>query len=98
MWLYQHLSQIHNNDYINLEKDEHNNYVMFPNVSALSSFDPSDRKFIALANAHPEHPAIVQGTDGKWWGFKDVLEGLGIHIEFLCEEYACKQYLKKIGN
>lgn len=98
MWLYQHLGQIPDRDCISLEKTGDHNYVTFPIDPALSTFDPSDRKFVALANAHPEHPAIVQGTDGKWWGFKDVLENLGIHIEFLCEEYVEQQYLKKIGN
>lgn len=67
-------------------------YVEFPQTSSLDGFDISDRKFIALANAHMEHPKIVEGTDSLWWGFKDVLKDLGIHIYFLCEDYVRTKY------
>jgi len=32
----------------------------FPSDVALSDFDPSDRKFIAVALAHPQQPPILQ--------------------------------------
>ena len=67
-------------------------YAEFPDSPSLNGFDISDRKFIALANAHPEHPQIVEASDSLWWGFKDALNDLGIHIYFLCEDYVKTQY------
>lgn len=67
-------------------------YEEFPHSPSLNGFDISDRKFIALANAHPEHPQIVEGSDSLWWGFKDALNDLGIHIYFLCEDYVKTKY------
>lgn len=67
-------------------------YAEFPQSPSLNGFDISDRKFIALANAHSDHPTIVEGSDSLWWGFKDALEALNIHICFLCEEYVKAKY------
>ena len=67
-------------------------YAEFPQSSSLNGFDISDRKFIALANAHPEHPPIAEGSDSLWWGFRDALRELGIHIHFLCEDYVKTKY------
>lgn len=70
-------------------------YEEFPESEELVGFDPSDRKFIALSNAHKEHPPVVEGSDSLWWGFKDALEKVGIHINFLCEEYVRLKYEAK---
>ena len=47
----------------------------------------SDRKFVAVANAHPAKPPILQSTDSKWWGWKEALQEVGITVHFLCPEY-----------
>lgn len=60
------------------------------------SYDPSDRKFLAVAAAHPEHPPILQATDSKWWGWKKSLAHAGISIHFLCPEIEQK-YREKMG-
>ena len=67
-------------------------YAEYPTLPNLSAFDPSDKKFIALSSAHPEHPHIVEGSDSLWWGFKDAFESIGIHIIFLCEDYVRSVY------
>ena len=67
-------------------------YAEFPQSPSLNGFDISDRNFIALANAHPEHPPIAEGSDSLWWGFRDVLKELGIHIHFLCKDYVKTKY------
>ena len=53
----------------------------------LSSFDPDDRKFVAVANAHPGKPPIMEATDRQWWGWKEALHDAGITVHFLCPEY-----------
>jgi hypothetical protein len=37
------------------------------------SYDRSDRKFLAVAAAHPDRPPILQSFDTKWWGWRDAL-------------------------
>ena len=72
-------------------------YVEFPEYDDLKTFDPSDRKFVAVANAHPEKPPILEAADSKWWGWKQPLEEVGISVLFLCPEYIENKYSKKIG-
>ena len=64
-----------------------NTYKEFPDSPDLKGFDRSDRKFVALANAHPADPSIYNGSDTDWWNYKDALAREGIHIVFLSEEY-----------
>ena len=71
-------------------------YDEFPNHDGLSNFDISDRKFVAVANAHPEKPPILEATDSKWWGWKDALEESGIIVNFLCPDYIKNKYQKKM--
>ncbi len=71
-------------------------YADFPQTPGLDEFDPSDRKFIALANAHPEKPPILQATDSKWWGWKEALKEAGITVDFLCPECIEQKYRQKI--
>ena len=51
-----------------------------------ASFDPADRKFIAVANAHPEKPPVLESADSKWLGWEPRLNACGITIEFLCRK------------
>lgn len=73
-------------------------YKEFPNHQELKDFDLSDRKFIAVANAHPARPSILEATDSKWWGWKDALENAGIRVDFLCEKWIKKKYEEKMGK
>lgn len=70
----------------------------FPSHPGLASFDPSDRKFVAVAAKHRSHPPIAQATDAKWWGWKDALRDAGITIHFLCEKEVREQYEKKFST
>lgn len=49
-------------------------------------YDPSDCKFLAVAAAHPDHPAILQSLDSKWWGWVEALRAAGVTIQFLCPD------------
>jgi hypothetical protein len=72
-------------------------YDQFPVHGDLINFDKSDRKFVAVANAHPEKPPILQATDSKWWGWKDALAEVGITVYFLCPDYVEAKYAEKMG-
>ena len=72
-------------------------YNEFPHHDGLSEFDISDRKFVAVANAHRDNPPILQGTDSKWWGWQDALRDVGIEVDFLCPDYVKRKYEEKMG-
>lgn len=73
-------------------------YDEFPNHDGLIQFDKSDRKFIAVANAHPAKPPVLQATDSKWWGWKDALKEVGITVQFLCADYVESKYQEKFDT
>jgi hypothetical protein len=58
----------------------------FPANPELEGFDPDDKKFIAVAMAHPDKPPILQATDAEWWDLKDHFQVAGVTIDFLCED------------
>ena len=58
----------------------------FPKDPALGRFDPSDRKFVAVALAHPDRPEILNAVDSDWWEFREPLGQHGVRIKFLCPE------------
>jgi hypothetical protein len=73
-------------------------YDEFPDHDGLVHFDNSDRKFVAVANAHSAKPPVMQATDSKWWGWKDALAEVGITVHFLCPDYAKAKYEEKTGR
>jgi hypothetical protein len=58
----------------------------FPDDPALAGFDPSDRKFVAVALASGESPPILNASDSDWWEFRDALGRHGVRTQFLCPE------------
>ena len=63
-----------------------NEFEEFPDDSALDNFDPDDRKFIAVARAHPEKPPILQAVDSQWWDFREAFRRNDVIVEFICED------------
>jgi len=61
-------------------------YAEFPDAEDLRSFDPSDRKFVAVALASAHAPAILNATDTDWYLYALSLVRSGVHLEFLCPE------------
>lgn len=59
-------------------------FAEFPCAALAAQFDPSDRKFAAVANAHPAKPAILQAVDSRWLQWSRDLKAVGIRVEFLC--------------
>ena len=73
-------------------------YDEFPVHTDLVKFDRSDRKFVAVAQAHPNNPPIAQATDSKWWGWKEALNHVGISVHFLCADFVKAKYQEKMGS
>jgi hypothetical protein len=96
LWVKDHRWSLPEINRIQLTR-ENDSYVEFPHDDRLADFDPSDRKFVAIANGHPAKPPILEATDSKWWRYKDIFLELGIKICFLCPEYVETKYMQKIG-
>ena len=60
-------------------------------------YDASDRKFLAVAAAHPSHPPILQSFDSKWWGWREALAEVGVTIHFLCADAIADKHREKMG-
>jgi len=96
-WVHDNCWGLPESDRVSITKNEES-YHEFPAHPGLDNFDKSDRKFVAVANAHPSKPPILQATDSKWWGWKDALEEVGIRVHFLCPEYAKTKHAEKMGE
>ncbi|MBF0603920.1 MAG: hypothetical protein HQL07_09530 [Nitrospirae bacterium] len=94
-WVHDHRWSWDGEDRVEILK-KGNTYQQFPTHPGLKNFDLSDRKFVAVAIAHPEIPPIFEATDSKWWGWKDALKEVGITTLFLCPDYAEKKYQEKM--
>ena len=64
-------------------------FAEFPTDAALSTFDPDDRKFIAVACAYRQTSGqaatILLAIDSGWLDFVDALAVHDVAIDFLCE-------------
>lgn len=95
-WVHDNRWTLLDADRVTITKDGQS-YVEFPDHHGLTQFDNADRKFIAVANAHPAKPPIIQATDSKWWGWKDALTEVGISVHFLCPDYVKAKHAEKMG-
>lgn len=59
-------------------------FAEFPDADLQTIFDPPDRKFVAVANAHPDKPPILQAADCKWLDWWPALKTAGLEVRFLC--------------
>jgi hypothetical protein len=75
-------------------------FVEFPPLTPaeLPMIDRSDRKFIAVAYAHPKKPQIVEATDSKWIGWEDALGRCGVRISFVDRSFIQAIYSRKMGG
>lgn len=73
-------------------------FVEFPDRALQLVFDPPDRKFAAVAHAHPDKPVVWQAADCKWLDWWQALHEAGVEVEFLCQDDACGFYRNKFPN
>jgi hypothetical protein len=71
---------------VTLTLDDESNFAAYPKADELAEFDPSDRKFVAVALTHPANPPIVNAKDKDWYEHYEALTANGIIIEFICPE------------
>lgn len=95
-WVHDNRWSLHDSQRVKITKND-DSYDEFPVHDGLKDFDRSDRKFIAVANAHADKPPILQATDSKWWRWKNALDEVGITVKFLCPEWVKAKYEEKMG-
>ena len=97
-WLLQNQKNPHRVERVTINETSLHHFSEFPSQELEEEFDPSDRKFVAVANAHPNKPPIWQATDSKWLNWWPVLQAHGIHVEFLCPEDVVRFYREKFPD
>ena len=96
-WLLRNAGSVQVEQIILTETAE-NSFAEFPDPVLELVFDAPDRKFAAVAHAHPEKPPIWQAADCKWLDWWPVLRAKGVEVDFLCPTDACAFYVKKFPN
>lgn len=96
-WVHDNQWKLPSEDRVTITKSN-GSYLEFPSDPRIKTFDKSDHKFIAVANAHSTKPPILQATDSEWWGVKSVLKDNGITVVFLCPKFVETKYNAKKKN
>lgn len=97
-WLLRHAGNTARVEQVTLTEVAQDKFAEFPDAALQTTFDAPDRKFAAVANAHPEKPPIWQAADCKWLDWWPALQAQGVVVEFLCAEDACRFYHNKFPN
>lgn len=83
---------------VSITENAQDEFAEFPDASLQKAFDAPDRKFVAVANAHPDKPPVWQGADCKWLDWWPRLQEAGVRVEFICPEDACRFYIGKFPD
>jgi hypothetical protein len=93
-WLLRHSSSPRV-ELVALNETTEDCFVEFPDPALEPLFDAPDRKFAAVAHAHPDNPPIWQAVDCKWLNWWAALQAKGVEVEFLCPQDVCTFYSNK---
>ena len=97
-WLLRHAGNPKHVQTVTISETAENEFTEFPDQNLQSRFDAPDRKFAAVANAHPNKPPIWQATDCKWLDWWPALSAQGVKVAFLCPDDACNFYRIKFPD
>ena len=97
-WVLRNTSNSERCDQVPLQVHPERGFDSFPDDRRLEHFDDADRKFVAVAAAHPHHPDILQAADSKWWDWALVLQEHGLRVDFICEDDLRRFHQHKFGS
>jgi len=97
-WALQNNANAERCDLVPITLHDERGYESFPDDARLANFDPPDRKFVAVAAAHQDHPPILQAADSKWIDWAVALSEHGISVEFLCPDDIQRFHDNKFGE
>ncbi len=96
-WALQNNANASRVDRVPLQEHAVRGFDSCPDDVDLEKFDPSDRKFVAVACAHPHKPPILQAADSKWLDWAGPLNRCGIMVEFICQDDIARFHASKFG-
>lgn len=94
-WLMQNQANPRRVVQVNLRERATDDFDEFPDPALAAEFDPPDRKFVAVAHAHPRKPLVLQATDSKWLRWRAQLQTHGVRVEFVCMQDICRFFASK---
>lgn len=94
-WLLQNVANDRRVHRVAITETAPDEFVEFPGTALLPQFDAPDRKFAAVAHAHPDKPPIWQAADCKWLAWWPQLQVHGVQVEFLCPADVQRFYASK---
>lgn len=94
-WLLQNQNNVERVHQVSITEIAPDMFQEFPDAQLQPKFDAPDRKFAAVAHAHPENPPVWQAADCKWIDWWPRLHNGGVGTKFLCPDDVCKAYRKK---
>jgi len=97
-WLLQNLSNQQRVHQVTLTETTPYCFAEFPAPTLEAAFDPPDRKFAAVSNAHPAKPPVLQAADCKWLDWWPELHAAGVHVEFVCRDDVHRFYRGKFPD
>lgn len=97
-WLLRNVGNRVRVEQIRLTEAAKDEFIEFPEPALQARFDTPDRKFAAVAYAHPDKPPVWQATDCKWLDWWPALAAKDVRVDFLCPEDACAFYRQKFPS
>lgn len=97
-WLLQNIANKDRCDLITITDHAQRGFESFPDDDRLNEFDPSDRKFVAVAAAHPGRPPILQAADCKWLNWVAALLDHNIAVTLVCDADIRRFHQNKFGG
>jgi hypothetical protein len=97
-WLLRQAGNPGRVEQVPLTETADNCFAEFPDPTLEPDFDAPDRKFAAVAHAHPDKPPVWQAADCKWLDWWPALRAKGVEVEFICPADACRFYRKKFPS
>jgi hypothetical protein len=94
-WLLQNQGNPVRVEQVSLTETAEDCFAEFPEPALEPIFDAPDRKFAAVAHAHPDKPPVWQATDCKWLDWWPALAVRGVRVEFLCPTDVCRFHTAK---
>ena len=98
LWLLRNKANIRHVRQVPLTEPTPDTFDEFPDAVLQPSIDPPDRKFLAVAAAHPGRAAVWHATDSKWLDWWQPLKAAGVTVDFLCPEDVCRFYASKFPD
>ncbi len=97
-WLMRNATNTRRVEQVPLKETATDCFEEFPVPALAAAFDPPDRKFAAVAHAHPRKPPVWQAADSKWLAWWPDLLAQGVRVDFLCPRDVLRVYRKRFPD